>query len=140
MLSATEWPALNASLNAASGLLIVSGFGFIKAKRIAAHRACMLGACAVTVAFLVSYVLYHSQSKLIHFHGRGWIRPVYFSLLISHTVLAVTIVPLIIRMLWLAWRDRIPEHKRLARWTFPMWLYVSVTGIMVYWMVYQRGD
>ena len=137
LLSPTQWPALNASLNAVSGALIMAGFLFIKAKRVAAHRACMLSACAVTAVFLISYILYHSQSKLIHFHGTGWIRPVYFSILISHTVLAITIVPLIIRMVYLAVRERIAEHKRLARWTFPMWLYVSVTGIVVYWMVYR---
>lgn len=137
LLSSTQWPALNASLNAISGALIMAGFLFIKAKRVAAHRACMLSACAVTALFLVSYLLYHSQSQLIHFRGRGWIRPVYFTILTTHTALAIVIVPLIIRMVWLAAKDRVAEHKRLARWTFPMWLYVSVTGIIVYWMVYQ---
>ena len=137
MLSATQWPAFNATLNGISGVLIVAGFCCIKQKQVAAHRACMLSACAVTTLFFISYILYHSQSKLIHFHGTGWIRPVYFSILLTHTVLAVTIVPLIIRMVWLAVHDRIAEHKRLSRWTFPMWLYVSVTGIVVYWMVYR---
>lgn len=131
------WPAFNASLNATSALLIVSGFLSIRAKRVGAHRACMVAACLVTATFFVSYLLYHAQVGSVKFLGTGWVRPVYFVVLISHTTLAIVIVPLVLRTLFLAARERFDEHKRLARWTFPLWLYVSVTGIVVYGMLYR---
>ena len=137
LLSATQWPALNASLNATSGVLITAGFLFIRSKKIVAHRVCMTTACCVTTLFFVSYLSYHAQVGSVHFRGTGWIRRAYFALLISHTTLAVTIVPLIIRTVWLASKERIEAHRRLARITFPLWLYVSVTGIVVYWMLYR---
>ena len=137
LLSHTQWPALNASLNAISGALITAGFLFIRAKKIAAHRLCMSAACCVTALFFVSYLSYHAQVGSIRFRGTGWIRWAYFSILISHTALAITIVPLITRTFWLAAKERIGEHRRLARITFPLWLYVSVTGIVVYWMLYR---
>jgi len=131
------WPALNASLNATSAILLICGLACIKAKRVGAHRACMVAACLVTAAFFVSYLLYHAQVGSVRFLGTGWARPVYFAVLISHTILAVVIVPLVLRTLWLAIHERFEAHKRLARWTFPLWLYVSVTGIVVYWMLYR---
>ena len=131
------WPALNATLNATSAVLIVSGFLCIRAKKVGAHRAFMVAACLVTAAFFVSYLAYHAQVGSVRFAGTGWIRPVYFTVLISHTALAITIVPLVLRTLFLAARERFEAHKRLARWTFPLWLYVSVTGIVVYWMLYR---
>ena len=137
LLSHTQWPALNASLNATSGILITAGVLFIRSKKIAAHRACMTAACCVTALFFVSYLSYHAQVGSVPFRGTGWIRAVYFSILISHTALAITIVPLIARTFWLAAKERIEAHRRLARITFPLWLYVSVTGIVVYWMLYR---
>ena len=137
MTSHTFWPACNASLNAASAALLVAGLLCIRAKRVAAHRTLMVGACLVTAAFLISYLLYHARVGSVRFLGTGWARPAYFTILISHTILAIVIVPLVLRTLFLAARERFTEHKRLARWTFPLWLYVSVTGIVVYWMLYR---
>ncbi len=97
----------------------------------------MLLACVASTAFLISYVIYHAQVGLTRFPGHGWIRPVYFTILISHTVLAIVIVPLVVRTLFLALSRRFQEHKRLARITAPLWLYVSVTGVAVYWMLYH---
>lgn len=130
------WPAINACLNASSAGLLLLGWRFIRAKRMVPHIICMVLACVVSVAFLVSYLCYHAQVGATKFPGQGWVRPVYFAILISHTVLAVVIVPLIIRTLRLAAQRRMPEHTRLARVTLPVWLYVSVTGVLVYWMLY----
>lgn len=131
------WPALNASLNACSAALLLAGWATIRAKRTGAHIACMAGACAVSSAFLVSYLLYHAQAGSVRFTGIGWTRPVYFAILISHTVLAVVIAPLAVRTVYLAARRNYPGHVRLARWTLPIWLYVSVTGVIVYLMLYR---
>ena len=137
-MSILSWlPAVNATLNATSALCLLSGYGFIRRKRIGAHRVCMLAACAVSTLFLVSYLTYHAHVGSVHFHGQGWIRPVYFAILISHTVLAIVIVPLVIRTLSLALAQRFAQHQRLARLTLPLWLYVSVTGVIVYLMLYQ---
>lgn len=132
-----HWPGVNASLNATSGALLVAGWRFVMAKKIALHRACMLAACLVTTLFFVSYLAYHAEVGSVRFTKTGWIRPAYFTLLISHTALAVTIVPLVLRTLWFAASNRIDRHKKLARLTLPLWLYVSVTGIVVYWMLYR---
>ena len=137
MVALSTWPLLNACLNGASALLISSGFVAIRRRRIAVHKACMLAACATSVLFLVSYLLYHYQIGSTAFTGQGAIRAVYFTVLISHTVLAVVIVPLVIMTLYRAWREQWPRHRRLARWTFPLWLYVSVTGVVIYIMLYQ---
>ena len=131
------WPAVNASLNAASAALLACGYYAIRRRRIARHKACMLGACAVSVAFFISYILYHLRVGSVAFQGSGWIRPVYFSILLSHTILAIVIVPLVIRTVWLAWHDRLAHHRRLARVTLPLWLYVCVTGVIVYGMLYH---
>ncbi len=132
-------PTLNAILNATSGILIAIGFVFIRTKRVAAHRACMIGAVISSSLFLISYLVYHVGFKagVTRFTGTGWVRPVYFGILISHTILAVTIVPLVAVTLTRALRGRFVLHRRIARWTFPMWLYVSVTGVIVYLMLYQ---
>lgn len=137
LLSATVWPALNASLNAASGLCVITGLCFIRAKRIIPHRFFMTLACLVTITFFISYLSYHAQVGSIHFKGTGLSRRIYFTILISHTFLAVTIVPLVSRTLWLILTGKTDRHKRLARITVPLWLYVSVTGIVVYWMLYK---
>ncbi len=131
------WPTLNAGLNATSAVLLTGGYLCIRQRRIAAHRACMLGAFAVSSLFLASYVGYHAQVGSVRFAGTGWWRPVYFVLLITHTVMAVVIVPLVLRTLFLAERERFLEHRAMARWTLPLWLYVSVTGVIVYGMLYH---
>ncbi len=131
------WPALNATLNATSAVLLVCGYRAIRRKAVAVHKRCMLSACAVTLLFLLSYVLYHLRVGSVHFGHAGWMRPVYFAILISHTLLAIAIVPLVIRTVWLAWHDRLQQHRRLARVTLPLWLYVSVTGVVVYVMLYH---
>ncbi len=130
-------PHLNAVLNASSAILLVTGWRCILRRRITAHRACMIAACVVSLALLTSYLIYHAHVGSIRFQGQGWTRPVYFSILISHTILAVVIVPLVIRTLWLATHDRLAQHRALARRTLPVWLYVSVTGVIVYLMLYH---
>jgi len=130
-------PTVNAALNATSALLLVAGYGCIRAKQVTAHMGCMLLACLTSALFLASYLYYHAQHGATRFPGQGWIRPVYFTVLVSHTILAVTILPLVGRTLFLAARRRFEAHRRLARVTLPLWLYVSVTGVLVYWMLYQ---
>ena len=131
--------ALNACLNGLSGILLACGYVAIRLKKKAVHKAFMLSAVGVTGVFLISYITYHVRAgKLILFHGQGWIRPVYFTLLTSHTILAATILPLIIITLRRALLGRFDKHKLIARWTLPLWFYVSVTGVIVYFMVYQN--
>jgi uncharacterized membrane protein YozB (DUF420 family) len=130
-------PAVNATLNACSGVLLVCGYWFIRQRRIAAHRACMLAAFAVSTLFLVSYVTYHAQVGSKPFPGVGWIRPLYFAVLIPHVILAAAIVPLAIVTLRRGLRMDVIRHRRIARWTLPLWLYVSATGVIVYWMLYH---
>ena len=130
-------PALNASLNAVAALLLIAGFGFIRARRVAAHKACMLSAAGVSVLFLISYLYYHANVGLTRFQTTGWLRATYFSVLISHTILAALTPPLVVVTLVFALRGRLDRHKRIARFTFPIWLYVSITGVLVYWMLYH---
>jgi len=129
--------ALNASLNGISAVLLATGFTFILKGKIRQHRACMLSAFTVSAAFLVSYVIYHIRVGNVRFLGEGWIRPVYFTLLISHVFLAIVILPMAIITLSRALRERFDAHRRIARWTLPLWLYVSVTGVIVYVMLYH---
>jgi len=131
------WPAVNACLNATTAGLLLLGYGFIRAKRIGFHTVCMLLACAVSLAFFTSYVLYHARVGTTRFPGQGLAKSVYLAILISHTVLAIVIVPLVIRTVQLALQRRFETHQRLARLTLPLWLYVSVTGVIVYWMLYR---
>jgi putative membrane protein len=130
-------PTLNAFLNSTSVVLLVLGYVFIKKKNITAHRLCMLLAVLTSMAFLVSYLYYHYHAGSKRFEGIGWVRPVYFSVLITHTVLAASIVPLVIASLWRAWGKNFEAHKRIARWTWPIWMYVSVTGVVIYLMLYR---
>ena len=132
-----DLPALNATLNGTSGLLLLCGFVLIRKRRIAAHRACMLAAFTTSCLFLVSYLIYHSQAGTTRFQGQGWIRPVYFGILLTHTPLAVAIVPLAIVTLRRGLRAEYDRHARLARWPLPLWLYVSVTGVLIYMMLYR---
>lgn len=134
-------PTVNALLNTASASLLTAGFVFIRRRNVAAHRACMLAAFAVSVAFLACYLVYHAQAGSRAFTGQGWIRPVYFVLLVSHVVLAAAIVPLALTTIYRglsAYRGvQIDRHRRLARRTLPIWLYVSVTGVIVYLLLYH---
>ncbi|MEO6808065.1 MAG: DUF420 domain-containing protein [Isosphaeraceae bacterium] len=130
-------PAVNATLNATSGLLLVIGWILIRSKRVRGHVACMAGAVGVSVLFLVSYLIYHYQVGSVSFQGVGLVRTLYFTVLLSHTVLAAAIVPLVALTLTRALRGRYQEHARIARVTFPIWLYVALTGVIVYFMLYQ---
>lgn len=130
-------PTLNAVLNATSGLLIFAGYLLIRQKRVAAHRACMLAAVASSTIFLISYVVYHLQHGATRFAGSGIARTGYFVILISHTVLAAAVVPMVLTTLYRAGRGQFTKHVRIARWTFPVWSYVSVTGVVVYLMLYH---
>jgi putative membrane protein len=130
-------PSVDATLNAASAILLTLGFFFIRQKNIRAHKTCMLSAFATSTVFLVCYLTYHYFHGTTHFPGRGTVRSFYFALLGSHTVLAALIVPLVLATLYRAWRGRFQQHKRIARWTLPLWLYVSVTGVLVYVMLYH---
>lgn len=130
--------ALNATLNGTSAILLACGYVAIRSRKIQLHKKFMISAFAVSCAFLMSYVIYHLRIRqVIHFQGQGWIRPVYFTLLTSHTILAIAIVPLILITLRRAWLARFDKHRIVARWTLPLWFYVSVTGVIVYFMVYQ---
>ncbi len=129
-------PTFHALLNATSGVFLTVGYAFIRRKNIRAHLACMVGALTAALVFLVSYVIYHYRVGSVGFQGTGWVRPVYFAILISHTVLAAVVLPLAIVTVIQAARRRFDRHRRIARWTFPIWLYVSVTGILVYMMLY----
>ena len=129
--------ALNASLNGLSAILLAGGYAAIRAGKRDVHKAFMVSAFAVSTVFLASYLLYHYRVGHVVFHGQGWIRPVYFTLLTSHTILAIVIVPLILITLRRAWLEKFDKHKRIARWTLPLWFYVCVTGVIVYLMVYQ---
>jgi putative membrane protein len=130
--------ALNASLNGTSAILLACGYIAIKSGKMKIHKAFMIAAFAASTVFLVSYVIYHIRvHQVILFQGQGWIRPVYFTLLLSHTVLAVVIVPLILITLRRAWVEKFDKHRAIARWTLPLWFYVSVTGVIVYFLVYQ---
>ena len=130
-------PTLNACLNAASFVLLITGYVFIRRKNITAHRICMSSACVASLLFLSSYLAYHYQHGATKFPGTGTLRTVYFCILISHTILAVVILPLIIRLLKHALKGDFEKHKKLARLTFPLWVYVSLTGVVVYWMLYR---
>ena len=131
------FPVINAILNGTSAILIITGVSMIRKGRIAAHRACMLSAFAASSLFLASYLYYHYHVGSVRFQGHGWSRPVYFTILISHTILAVVIVPMVLITLSRALREHFDRHRAIARWTYPLWLYVSVTGVVIYVMLYH---
>ena len=130
-------PTLNASLNGTSAVLLVLGWSNIRRRNVAAHRACMLAAFTASSLFLVSYLVYHASAGSVRFTGTGWVRPVYFTLLISHIVLSAIVLPLALTTIYRAWSSDFVRHRRIARWTLPVWLYVSVTGVVVYLMLYR---
>jgi uncharacterized membrane protein YozB (DUF420 family) len=136
-VSITDLPALNASLNGLAALLLVCGFVFIRRREVPRHRACMIAAFACSVVFLVSYLVYHARVGSVPFQGQGPVRTVYFAILISHTVLAAAVPPLALLTLVRALRARFDRHRAIARVTLPIWLYVSLTGVVVYWMLYR---
>ena len=129
--------ALNATLNGTSAILLACGYAAIKNGKMKVHKAFMISAFAVSTVFLASYLIYHYRVGHVVFQGQGWIRPLYFALLISHTVLAIVIVPMILVTLRRAWLEKFDRHRIIARWTLPLWFYVSVTGVIVYILLYQ---
>jgi len=130
-------PAVNASLNAICTVLLVCGYALIRRGRVFLHRICMISAFVFSLLFLVIYVYFHAHAGVVRFGGQGWIRPVYFTLLISHTILAAAIVPLVLITLTRALRNQFEKHKAIAHWTLPIWLYVSVTGVVIYLLLYR---
>ena len=136
-MSASDLPALNASLNGVAALFLMAGYAFIRQRKVTAHRASMVGALAASALFLVSYVVYHANAGSKPFPGTGPIRAVYFFILITHVVLAAAILPMALVTLSRALRERFDLHVRIARWTLPLWLYVSVTGVVIYLMLYR---
>ncbi|MBI2821846.1 MAG: DUF420 domain-containing protein [Acidobacteria bacterium] len=136
-MSIQELPTLNAALNSLSALLLLAGYLCIRKGKIGAHRALMVSAVCSSTLFLVSYLTYHYHIGSKPFSGSGGVRTAYLLILASHTVLAAAIVPLVMITIVRAWRGSFSRHKRIARWTLPLWLYVSVTGVIVYWMLYH---
>ena len=132
-----DLPAVNASLNALSGVLLLCGYTLIRLRRIELHRRFMIAAFAASSLFLICYVVYHAQVGSVRFTRQGFVRPLYFTILITHVALAFTVVPLAIVTLSRGLKARYPQHRRIARWTLPIWLYVSVTGVLVYVLLYQ---
>ena len=138
-----DLPAVNASLNGLATVFLTLGYIFIRRGRRDAHRNCMIAAFATSTVFLICYLTYHEWLRRTTgghgtpFAGQGWIRPVYFFILITHIILAVVIVPMILTTLYRAWKQNWEGHKRISRWTWPVWMYVSVTGVLVYLMLYQ---
>jgi putative membrane protein len=131
-------PVVNATLNGLSAVFLAFGFYFIRRGRRMAHRNCMLLAVCTSTLFLASYLTYHFTVKSItHFREPEWFRPFYLVLLLSHTILAVIILPLVLTTLVFAWKGRFDQHRRLARWTWPFWMYVSITGVLIYLLLYQ---
>lgn len=137
MLEVRDLPALNAGLNAVTAALLITGWRLIRRGRRTAHRTVMIAALLTSAAFLTSYLVYHAHAGSVRFPGQGWIRPVYFAILLTHTVLAAVNVPLVLITAVRALRGRFDRHRAIARWTLPVWLYVSVTGVVIYWLLYR---
>ncbi len=136
-MSFSDLPAVNASLNGLSAVLLAAGYVFIRRKNQAAHQKCMIGAAVASAIFLACYLTYHFKAGRTIFRDPAWFRPIYLTLLLTHTVLAVTIVPLVIITLSRALRGRFDLHRKIARWTWPIWMYVSVTGVIIYFLLYK---
>ena len=137
MIALADLPALNAFLNAVSGVLLAAGYAQIRRRRVRLHRNLMQTAFAVSVLFLISYLTYHCNVGSIPFRGEGWVRPLYFFILITHVILAALVPVLALITLYRAWRGQFARHRRIARWTLPIWFYVSVTGVLVYLFLYR---
>ena len=136
-MTISDLPALNAFLNGTSTIFLSLGYYFIRAKRITAHRNCMIAALTASTLFLVSYITYHAFAGRTVFKDPAWFRPIYLTILLTHTVLAVVIVPMVVVTLRRAMSQSFERHKRIARWTWPIWMYVSVTGVVIYVLLYQ---
>jgi uncharacterized membrane protein YozB (DUF420 family) len=136
VISTSQLPDVNAALNSLSAVFLFAGYRFIRLKNQQAHRRCMLAAFTCSILFLICYLTYHFQVGSVPFKGQGGVRVVYFTILLTHTILAAAIVPLALITLIRALRERFDAHRRIARWTLPIWLYVSITGVIVYWMLY----
>lgn len=136
-LTVHDLPAVNASLNAISGVLLLVAYVLIKQRKIEQHRKVMLTAFTTSALFLVCYVIYHAQVGSVPFQRQGFVRPLYFTILVTHVTLAAAVLPLALITLSRGLSGRYPQHRRIARWTFPIWLYVSVTGVLVYVLLYQ---
>ena len=130
-------PHVNACLNGTSAILLFTGYSFIRSRNVAAHRACQIGALCVSLLFLASYLTYHYYHGSTRFQGTGIVRPIYLTILLTHTILAIVIVPLVALTFYRAFRNDFTRHRRIARITLPLWLYVSITGVIVYLMLYQ---
>jgi putative membrane protein len=137
MLAVRDLPAVNAILNGTASVLLLTGWTLIRRRHIQAHRAVMLSAFACSVLFLASYLIYHAQVGSVPFPGQGIARTIYLTILATHTALAAAVPVLAVMTLWRALHQRFDRHRRIARWTLPIWLYVSVTGVVVYWMLYR---
>jgi len=138
-LTVHDLPAVNATLNGISGILLVIAYALIRARRIEQHRKVMIAAFAASSLFLVCYVVYHAQVGSVRFTRQGFVRPIYFTILVTHVVLAAVVLPMAIITLSRGLKGRYAQHRRIARWTFPIWLYVSITGVLVYVLLYQPG-
>ena len=138
-MSLEDLPAVNATLNGCAAVFLSFGLYFIKRKRVIAHRNCMIGALVSSTLFLASYLTYHAMKhgQVTRFHNPEWFRPIYITILVSHTILAVVILPMIAITVTRALRERFDRHKVIARWTWPLWMYVSVTGVLIYFLLYQ---
>ena len=136
-MSVHDLPAVNATLNAVSGVLLLVAYGFVRARRIEQHRRTMIAAFVTSSLFLVCYIIYHAQVGSVRFTRQGFVRPLYFTILITHVVLAAVVLPLAIVTLSRGLKGKYPQHRKIARWTLPIWLYVSVTGVLVYVLLYQ---
>lgn len=136
-MSLADLPTLNALLNASSAVLLVVGHRFIKHGNMKVHKRCMISAFGVSIIFLISYLTYHYHHGSTPFMGQGIIRPMYFILLISHTILAASIVPLALTTLFLGLKGNFEKHVKIAKWTYPIWVYISVTGVLIYLMLYH---
>ncbi len=136
-MSIHDLPVVNACLNSASTIFLTLGYIMIKRGRQIAHRNCMLGAVTTSTFFLISYLTYHAYVGGTHFVKPSWFRPIYLSILLTHTVLAAAVVPLVVLTLTPALRQKFDRHRRIARWTWPVWMYVSVTGVVIYFLLYQ---
>ena len=137
-MTLSDLPAINAGLNSLSTIFLTLGFIFIRQKKIAAHRNCMIFAFCTSTIFLISYLIYHYYAGRTTFKDPQWFRPIYLAILLTHTVLAAVIVPLVLVTLTRAFQQRFEAHKQIARWTWPIWMYVSVTGVLIYYLLYVR--
>ncbi len=136
-MSVHDLPAINASLNALSALMLLTGYALIRSRRIEQHRRVMIAAFITSALFLVCYTVYHAHVGSVRFMRHGIVRPIYFTVLVTHVMLAFTVLPLGLVTLSRGLQRRVPQHRRIARWTLPIWLYVSVTGVLVYILLYQ---